>query len=317
MMDQFDYRLKLELIDQLVRVREIIPTNTAKKVKNLAGYGFMFPAILLVLPLAIGILLLVQLSFLTYEPFDLYSYVYTLENWQEFLSDPLFIGVLFRTFKISVFVTLTTLVIALPYTYRLIRTKSGVYRKLLIIGVLVPWFIGTVVRAFGWRIILGKNGLFNSVLTMVFGIEPIVFLGTEFAILIGQVQLLIPFAVVTMAPAVQAIDRDMERAAQNLGAGKIQTARHVIIPLSIPGITSATIVCFSLSMAAFAVPAFLGQGLVRFMGNVIFDQLLVSLNYPMTATLSLALITVTTVVILLLLSFFETRGAMSLEGGEA
>ncbi len=94
-------------------------------------------------------------------------------------------------------------------------------------------FHGLVIRAYGWLVILGENGLLNSVLTSI-GFDSIRFLGTVPAVIIGALQIMIPYAVLMLAPAIESIDREMELAAQNLGANTFDMFRHVVIPLAMP-----------------------------------------------------------------------------------
>jgi len=174
----------------------------------------------------------------------------------------------------------------------------------------VPFFTGTIVRAYGWLIILGKRGLLNSVATAL-GLGRFDVFGTELAVVIGLFQLMLPFAILMLVPAIQAIDRSLERAALSLGANRVRTFRHVVVPLAKPGITAASIVVFTISMANFAIPWFLGAGTVDFMANFIHDIMLRSSNYPLAAALSVTLVLATSTIVMAVF-YFLGAGTMGL-----
>ncbi len=301
------YRIFWRFIDILINAKSRLPTHLYTTRRNSHGYLFNLPGIILLSPLLVGVLLLIRFSVLTYHPTQLWVVEYTLASWNEIFTEDLFRQALIRTFTLSVIATFLTVAITLPYTYLIIRTKSSVYRKILIIGILIPWFTGTVVRAFGWQIILGKNGVFNYFI-QVFGLEPILLLGSKTGVIIGLVQILMPFAAVTMAPAIRAIDRNLERAAQTLGANRLKTARYIVLPLAMPGLMAATVLSFTISMASYAIPDFLGNGLTPFVANVIYSTLFQALNYPLASALSLALMIVTFVLLFIIIFLFEKTG---------
>jgi len=167
---------------------------------------------------------------------------------------------------------------------------------LLLISVFTPFFTGVVVRAYGWLIVLGENGLLNALLGM-FGLGPYQILGTIPALIVGILQIMIPFAVMMIAPAIQSVDRSLERAAQNLGANRLNTFRYVVIPLAAPGLAGATIVVFTISTTLYAIPQILGLGRVNFLANVIYRTLFISGNYPLASAMSLSLVLVSSIII--------------------
>ena len=114
-------------------------------------------------------------------------------------------------------VTVATLALAFPYAYLMVRTPSSALRKILLIALFLPFFIGQVVRAYGWLIILGNEGLVNQLFGLV-GLGPFRLIYNYPAVLFGLVQYMLPFAVLMLAPALTAIPEEIERAAESLGA---------------------------------------------------------------------------------------------------
>ena len=101
----------------------------------------------------------------------------------------------------------------------MVRTPSSALRKLLLIALFLPFFIGQVVRAYGWLIILGNEGLLNQLFGLV-GLGPFRMIYNYPAVLFGLVQYMLPFAVLMLAPALTAIPEEIERAAESLGANR-------------------------------------------------------------------------------------------------
>jgi putative spermidine/putrescine transport system permease protein len=290
-------KAKWAVLDALIAVKRRLPTRLYQSPPNWLGYVFLVPGLLLVGFLFVGMALLTQYSFLTFDPMEFIIYEYTLENWVRFVTTTAYFNIFVRTLWMAVLTTVLAVGLALPYAYLTIRVNSSLLRKLLLIGIFVPFFTGIIVRAYGWLILLGRNGLVNDLLG-VFGVGPVKFIGTKLGVIIGLLQIMIPFSIVMLAPAIQAIDEELEQAAMNLGADRISVFRHVIIPLAKPGIAGASIVVFTITAATFAIPDLVGGGQVDFMANIIFSQLFSQANYPIAAVFSVSLVLVASVVVL-------------------
>lgn len=310
-------QLKWRLEDALVATkRRVIPSEIYQSPPSWVGYLLISPGVLLVSSLFVGLLILTWYSFLTFDPFEFIVYELTTESWTEFLTEPAYYGIFWRTLSLSALITVLSVGLAFPYAYLTIRVRSAFMRKTLLVGLFVPFFTGIIVRAYGWLIVLGKNGLVNAVLG-VFGIGPVRFIGTKAGVVIGLLQIMIPYAIIMLAPAIQSIDRSLERAAQNLGANPIMTFRTVVIPLAKPGIAGASIVVFTITSATFAIPGIIGAGRVDFMANLIFKTLFSLTNYPLASSFSLGLVAVTSTIILIIFYLVGTGTlGISLEGEE-
>lgn len=289
----------------LIGLKERLPRQFYQSPPSWFGYLLVVPGILLVSFLFVGMLILTFYSVLTHDTIEFIVYELTLENWQSLLGTSGYYVIFFRTVAISAVVTVLAVLIALPYAYLTVRVRSPVARKLLLISLFVPFFTGVIVRAYGWLIILGRNGLLNTLLDPL-GIGPIRLIGTRAGVVIGLLQIMTPFAIIMIAPAVQDIDRSQERAASNLGANPFQTFRHIVIPLALPGIAGATVVVFTITSATFAIPALVGGGRVTFMANLIFRTLFDVGNWPLAATFSVSLVIVASVVVLAIFRLIGT-----------
>ena len=253
------------------------------------GYVLLVPGVILVGFLVLGMLNIFWYSVLTYSPEQFIVHKLTLDNYAQFFRNPLHLKVFWRTFSISVLVTIFSVSFGFPYAYIVVRTRSNALQKFLLVGLFLPFFTGEIVRAYGWLIILGKHGLVNVILSK-FGLANLNLIYNEFAVMVGLSQIMLPFAVLMLAPAITNINQDMELAAENLGADKFKTLRHIVLPLSAPGLVAASIVVFTLSMTEYAVPALLGGRLVNFSANMIYDTMFHVGDYPFGSALSVILV---------------------------
>lgn len=303
------HRLRLHaqwrLMDGLISLKHRIPVDFSRSIGDRFGYALIAPGFLLISFLAVGMALLTWYSFLTYDPVEIFTYEYTLANWRRFVDTFAYHQVLFRTLLYSTVVTLACIGLSIPYAYLVIRADRPLFRNVLLFGLFIPFFTGVIIRAYGWIIILGENGIANWGLGLV-GVDPIGFIGTPFAVLVGLIQYMLPFAVLMLTPAIASIDEDLERAAKNCGANQWETFRHVVLPLARPGITSAIIVVFTLSVANYSIPNLLGSGQLSFMANFIYNNLFTTLNYPFAAVLSIILVGIASLVVIVIFRLYGT-----------
>ncbi|MBB3236970.1 ABC transporter permease [Phyllobacterium endophyticum] len=281
------YPLTWRLLDVLeTGLEKVFPRRLA----GITPYLMLAPAVLLVGLLVLGLFQVADGSLRTLDTTTfLMSESYSLDNFRRALSEPLFRNVAVKSFAGSLIVTAMTLVLALPYAYVMVRTKSAALRKILLIALFLPFFIGQVVRAYGWLIILGNQGLVNEALSFL-GIGPFRLIYNYPAVLFGLIQYMLPFAVLMLAPAVTAIPEETEAAAESLGANWIQTFIHVVLPMARPGFVGAGLVVMTLSLTDFAIPAILGGGSQDFIANAIYDQFFRTSDQGLGATLALLLV---------------------------
>lgn len=291
-------------MDALIAAKRRFPVNFGG-VSDRFGYALIAPSVALVSFLAVGMALLTWYSFLTYDSVEIYVVEYTLENWVRFAETPAHHSIMFRTVLFSVIVTAACVALSIPYAYLVVRTDRRLIRNLLLFGLFVPFFTGVIIRAYGWLIILGENGLVNWGLTSL-GLDSVGFIGTPFAVIVGLTQYMLPFAVLMLTPAIASIDEDLERAAKNCGASQWGTFRHVVLPLARPGITAAIIVVFTLTMANYSIPNLLGAGQLSFVANFIYNKVFNTLNYPFAAVLSLILVAIASTVVLVIFKVYGT-----------
>lgn len=214
----------------------------------------------------------------------------TLENYRTFLTDPFLLKILFQTFRLGMTVVAICLVVAYPVAYALARTRSR-WRGLLLFCAVSPLLISAIVRNIGWFPILSEAGLVNWVLLGLGVIDtPLKLLSNFTGIVIGLVHALLPYMILTLTTVIQRIEPELEEAALSLGAGPLETFWRVLLPLSLPGVLSGSLLVFMIAISAYTTPAILGGNNVLVMATYIAQQFRTVLDYPTGATASALLI---------------------------
>jgi ABC-type spermidine/putrescine transport system permease subunit I len=194
--------------------------------------------------------------------------------------------------RVALLTTLLCALIGLPLAHHLARI-SGAARGVLLFLVLCPLLVSTVVRSFGWMVILGDRGVINGILA-AFGTGPSRLLYSETAVVIGLTHFLVPFMTLPLMAAIERVPRDVELAARNLGASPLVAFALVVVPLSMPGLIAGSVITFTLSISAVVTPVFLGGRETQMIGPQIFDNVLVSFNWPFAGALTTIVVLVAT-----------------------
>ena len=252
----------------------------------------------LVLFLLVPILSLVRASF--YEgdrSFDATGV--SLEHYMRFVGDPYYLGVLLDTLGFGLATAALCLLLGFPTGYALARMAPR-HRRWCIIMVILPLTLSLVVVVFGWLVVLGRQGLVNAILISLGLIDrPVQLLFNATAVVIVLAQQFLPFMVLSVMSVVSQIDPALEEAAASLRANRRTTFRRVIIPLALPGILSGFTLVFVLSVSAFITPRLVGGYKVQMLGSLIYEQIVVLLNWPFGAAMSVVLFLVTLTITLL------------------
>jgi len=266
----------------------------------LAAPYTLFLLVLLIVPFANVAFFSVH----SYSPTKILLPELTLDNFAK-LFDLYYLRLFGRTFRLGLITTIVCVVLGYPLAYFLARARP----RVLAIGLfllIMPLMVSTVIRVFGWIVILGRKGLVNEAL-LALGLEPVKLLYTETAVVIGLVNIFLPFMVLPLMASIERISPSLEEAAQNLGANWRQTFARVILPLSVPGLISGCLLVYSISISAFVTPALLGNSRERMAAQQIYDEVLVSFNWPSASSLAIALVALT--LVLTFWALFATRRA--------
>ncbi|MED1466786.1 ABC transporter permease [Neobacillus sp. M.A.Huq-85] len=233
---------------------------------------------------------MLMMFFHSFEDKDLH---FTLQNYFVFFKDLYYWDILWRSVKISVWTVLVTFVFGYPVAMYMAKSEGKV-RSLVTLLVLVPHLVSVVIRNFGWTIILNENGLINSLL-MNMGIiqKPLRLMYNELGTVIGLADSFIVYMILAIATSLYAIDQSLYKAASIMGARRFTSFFTITFPLSLPGIFSGIVLVFSLSMSAFVTPALLGGTAVKVMPTLIYQEILITQNWPFGTALSFILLAFT------------------------
>jgi len=269
--------------------------------------------VLLVFVLVIG---LIYIGGYSLHELDLTSYrlkeSFSLTNYYTAVTSTTYRSVVLRSVYASFLVTAITIFLAFPYAYLMVRARQAMTRKFLLISLFLPFFIGQIVRAYGWLIILGREGLLNNIVISL-GFPPLELIYNYPAVILGLVQYMLPFGVLLLAPAITAISRDLELASESLGAHWVQTFINIVLPLAKPGLVGSSVVIFTLTLTDFAMPEILGGGTTDFIANSIYDGFFQLSNSGLGAALSMILVTLGTAFVVIIFSIAGT-GTLGFSG---
>jgi len=240
-------------------------------------------AALLVVPIA-GLFVL---GFWRAEGFDLFPAL-SLDNYHRILTTGLYRDVLVRTVQVGIITAaiVVPLAFALSYVMRFVLQARG---TLILQLVLLSLFSGYLVRIYAWRTILGKQGLLNTTLQYLGLIdEPLDFLiYSQFAVIVTLCGLLLPLAVLPIYSAMLNVSDDVVEAARDLGAGFWHRLRTVLLPMVMPGVTTAFAFAFLLSAGDFVTPTLVGGMQSTMIGSIIADQFRgIGANWPLGSALA-------------------------------
>ena len=221
---------------------------------------------------------------------------FTFAHYLHVVQDPYYYEIFWRTLRISALVTVVCILVGAPEAYILSRMGKP-WRSIFLLVILAPLLISVVVRAFGWSMLLGPEGLINSVFKAI-GIGPVKLLYNETAIVIALVHVMLPFMVIPVWTSLQKLDPWVENAALSLSASHFTTLRRVVLPQVMPGILSGSLIVFGLSASSFAIPGLLGGRRVKMVATLIYDEYLNELNWPLGAAIALILLAANLVIML-------------------
>lgn len=284
--------------------------------KRLKAY---IPMITLVSPTGIWLLLFVAvpmiyifaMSFMVRGPYGDIEWTFTLQNYQT-LCSPLYAKSFLLSFLMSAAVTLLCLLIGYPFAY-FIAQKSLKMRIILLMLLMLPFMTNSLLRIYGWIIIIRTEGLLNQFLLQLQLLSDAQsFLYTNGAVLLGLTYTLLPFMVLPLYSSIEKLDISLREASNDLGAKAYKTFLHITLPLTMPGIFAGAIMVFIPSFGLFFIVDLLGGNKAMLIGNLIRNQFLTARNWPFGAALSMLLVLLTLVLVYL---YKRTGGKMNALGG--
>jgi putative spermidine/putrescine transport system permease protein len=218
-------------------------------------------------------------------------------QYQKFLGDAFNLSVLGDTLWLGVKVTLLTILIGYPLAYLYVNARPRLQAMLMLL-ILLPLLTSSVVRTFAWVVILGRQGIINTVLMdLGFIADPIKLLYTPTAVTIALAQIELPLMVLPLITALLNVDPNLRQASLSLGAGHWRTFMQVTVPLSVPGLLAGSLLVFASAVSAFVTQTLVGGGQRMFMPFYMYQQAIQANEYPFAAAIAMVLLVCVLVIV--------------------
>jgi spermidine/putrescine transport system permease protein len=219
---------------------------------------------------------------------------WNLRNYHTLLSNPVYVGVLFRTMRIAASVMLFSLLLGYPLAYYL-SFHAGPRKELLYQLVIVPLWVSYLVRGYAWKTILGSDGVLNGFLQYLhITHEPVGYLlYSPFAVVLMLTHIYTPFVFLPIYAALEHIPRPLVEASQDLGANPRSTFLRVILPLSMPGLLAGATFAFVLSLGDFLAPLLVGGPSGTMIANIVQSLFGAAYDWPLGASISVSILIIT------------------------
>jgi putative spermidine/putrescine transport system permease protein len=222
---------------------------------------------------------------------------FSLDHYRRIIEVDAYLRVLRTTLTIGFQVTVVCLLLGYPLAYFLASVPTR-WQRILIILVLVPFWTSFLVRTYAWMVLLQRRGVVNDwLMTLGLTSEPIQMMYNRMGVLVGMVHVMLPFMVLPLFAVMIGIDRNLIRAAQNLGASPFQAFRRVFLPLSLPGIAAGSILVFILSIGFYITPALMGGRQDTMIAQLIEAQVRDRLNWEFATAIATFLLIVTVIIV--------------------
>lgn len=205
------------------------------------------------------------------------------------LTDPLLRPILINTVAISTQTTLVALLLGYYLAATIWRSGPRVRMALLAL-ILLPFWTSALVKNFAWAALLQDRGLINQGLQAL-GLthHPLTLLHNRFAVIVGMVHYVLPFAVFPIYSTMLAIDRSLERAALSLGASPAATLWRITLPLTLPGVYAGGLITFIVSTSFYLTPVILGSPKDMMIANLIDTYTHETVDFAAAAALAVVM----------------------------
>lgn len=258
-----------------------------------------YPYILWITVMIVAPMLLIVLYAFTESGNEVLTFRFTLDNFVRFVTDAVFLAVLWRSLYIALVTTVICVLLGYPIAY-VIAQMGERANTLMILLVTMPTWVNMLVRTYAWMGILQDEGVLNRFLGLV-GLGPVEMIHTSFAVILGMVYNFIPFMILQIHTSLAKMDKSLLDAASDLGANRAQTFLRVTLPLSLPGVISGITLVFLPAVSSFFIPKLLGGGQYVLVGNVIESQFLTSGDWNFGSAISMIMAAI------IMISMYFTR----------
>lgn len=222
---------------------------------------------------------------------------FTLAGYARFLADPFSWTVIANTLRIAALATLICLLAGYPAAFALARAP-GALQAALLAALILPLSVGVVVKAFAWTILLRSDGIVNRSLLAIGAVEtPVRLLFTEPGLVLGAVNIFLPFMVLPIFAVVKLIDPRLLDAAATLGASPLHRFVRVTLPLTMPGVIAGVAFVFSMSVSMYVIPTLLMGDRFKTLSILVARSFLFMRDRSLGSTVSVVLLVIAVAVV--------------------
>jgi putative spermidine/putrescine transport system permease protein len=228
-------------------------------------------------------------------------------NFSAFFNESYNLTALRVTFVDSAIVAIISVVLAAVVAWVVRSCRHRSVRFALLGALFIPFWMGSVMKLYGWTILLEREGIVNRFLIWTGIIDhPLGLIYNQFATVVGMVYQLLPFAVLPLYVVFASIDEDLLKAAEGLGASRLRVIKTVILPLGLPGLLASATIVWVIGIGFFLTPVLLGGATSPFSASIMYSDLFQFLDFP-SAIVSALMLLVSAVAVLGLASVLVGR----------
>lgn len=277
-------------------------TGVAPKVRRSGSFGYLLPAlVLIVIFFIVPVLMLLLRSVLEPEP--------GLQNYETLLGSTTYLRIFLNTFLVAGVVTAISIVIGYPIAWLLAIMPERWSRLVLAVIILSMW-TNLLARTYAWMVLLQRTGVINKTLVGLGLIEqPLPLVNNLVGVTIGITYIMLPFVILPLMGVIRTIDPAILRAAALCGATRLQCFTRVLLPLSLPGIAAGALMVFVMSLGYFVTPALLGGTSNMMLAELVAQFVQSLVNWGMGGAAALVLLVVTLALYAVQLRYFNPNRA--------
>ncbi len=229
---------------------------------------------------------------------DFGDMTWSFSNYMNFFREPIYWLTFVRTAVYSVLVTFLTFVIALPVAFYITKVVNPKFQGFLAMLLLLPFWVSELVRVYGWMILLRESGVISHFLVRLGILDyPVEMLYNDITMVTGLVYTSMLFMAVPLISVLESLDNSLIEAAYDLGANMWSILFRIIIPHSMPGIVSGSIVVFMLTLGNYLTPNLMGGKNSLWFTEQIYNQFIASFNWNQGAAFGFLLLILSSLVI--------------------
>lgn len=232
------------------------------------------------------------------------THVWNFHNYSTLFSSDVFTTLLKRTLLIAVVSTTCATLIAYPLAY-VVVTKFGRYKAIAALLIIIPLWVSYLMRVFAWKIILGEHGVLNGLLESlgIINKPSTAFLYSTSTVILTLTYVAIPYIFLSSYTALDRVPKHYFEASSDCGASAWRTFRHVVWPLTRPGVAVGFAIGFVLTFGDYVTPQMVGGLSGTMLGSIVLQSFGTANNWPQGAAIGVTIIAAG-LLVLALISFF-------------